>query len=519
MPWILTYTRLTKCPDLLKSGHSEMAKVLDQAARLTDEFVRAMPKALRKSYGQFFTGKETAEFMAGLFSISSDQSEVSLLDPGAGSGLLSVALLERLEKESSVDHIHLTCYETDVHILPLLRNNLELACASLSVKITYTIKTENYITSQASTYNDLLSSHHGMARYDMVICNPPYMKVSKNAPEARAMPDVCYGAPNLYFLFAAMGLSNLRDDGEMVYIIPRSWTSGAYFKAFRRSLLTHGVIEHIHLFGSRSKVFDGDSVLQETMIIKLRKTQNKGKHVTVTYTKTNKDFANVCSYKVLYNHIVRGPDYYIYLITNKKEDDVVGKLSKLKHTLKDFGLVMKTGLTVDFREKDLLRQKAGTDTVPLFFPCHIRHGRVVFPLGCDNEYISNRKKALTQPNVNYLFVKRFTAKEEVRRLQCAVYLARKYPEHERISTQNKINFIAGLKGLSECVVYGLFVLFNSSLYDAYYRILNGSTQVNSTEINNLPVPDISTIEAMGRKLISRKDMSEEVCNEIIKDYL
>ena len=39
------------------------------------------------------------------------------------------------------------------------------------------------------------------------------------APEAKAMPDVCYGAPNLYFLFASMSLFNLKQDGEMVYII------------------------------------------------------------------------------------------------------------------------------------------------------------------------------------------------------------------------------------------------------------------------------------------------------------
>ena len=85
-----------------------------------------------------------------------------------------------------------------------------------------------------------------------------------------------------------------------------------------------------------------------------------------------------------------------------------------------------------------------------------------------------------------MFVKRFTAKEEHRRLQCGVYLARKHPEYTEISTQNKINFISGLRELSECVVYGLYVLFNSTLYDSYYRILNGSTQVNSTEINSMP---------------------------------
>ena len=68
-----------------------------------------------------------------------------------------------------------------------------------------------------------------------IIYNPSYMKIAKDAPEAKAMPDICYGAPNLYFLFAAMGMFDLCPNGELVYIIPRSWTSGAYFKKFARN--------------------------------------------------------------------------------------------------------------------------------------------------------------------------------------------------------------------------------------------------------------------------------------------
>ena len=126
---------------------------------------------------------------------------------------------------------------------------------------------------------------------------------------------------------------------------------------------------------------------------------------------------------------------------------------------------------------------------------------------------------LLQPNVNYLFVKRFTSKEESRRLQCGVYLARRYSQYSKISTQNKINFITGLGGLSECIVYGLYVLFNSTLYDSYYRILNGSTQVNSTEINAMPVPSINIIERMGQELMSSKDMSVFACDQILRSYV
>ena len=180
---------------------------------------------------------------------------------------------------------------------------------------------------------------------------------------------------------------------------------------------------------------------------------------------------------------------------------------------------MKTGLTVDFRNREALRDDAETDAVPLFYSQHIQNGKVVFPAGKDHEYIVTEQNGLLQKNTNYLFVKRFTAKEEHRRLQCGVYLARKHPEYTEISTQNKINFICGLRELSECVVYGLYVLFNSTLYDTYYRILNGSTQVNSTEINSMPVPPMDTIEKMGKELIRVRDMSETTCDNILRSYI
>ena len=180
---------------------------------------------------------------------------------------------------------------------------------------------------------------------------------------------------------------------------------------------------------------------------------------------------------------------------------------------------MKTGLTVDFRNREALRDAAEDQSVPLFYSQHIQNGKVVFPVGKEHEYLVTEQRGLLQPNKNYLFVKRFTAKEEHRRLQCGIYLAKKHPEYSQISTQNKINFIDGMCDLSECVVYGLYVLFNSTLYDCYYRILNGSTQVNSTEVNSMPVPSMDVIEAMGKELIAAHDMSEPVCDRILRGYV
>ncbi len=493
--------------------------MLDCIIERTNKYIDSMPKKERKKYGQFFTSKETAHFMAELYTIPKDLNKIRILDAGAGSGILSCALLERLEQIDSIQTVELACYENDNNILELLRENLQVYQENSKKNIQIEIITDNYITSQYLDFNHMLGGSPNPKKYDLVIGNPPYMKIPKDAPEATAMPEICYGAPNLYFIFAAMGLYNLTDNGEMVYIIPRSWTSGAYFKRFRQYFLTEGKLEHIHLFVSRNRVFDKEDVLQETIIIKVKKTNKIPKKVTITSSQSNGDFDNLTSLTAPYNLVVSGNDYYVYLVTDEKEISVLGRLHRFDKTLPDIGLKMKTGLTVDFRNREILRDEAEDGAIPLFYSQHIRQGEVQFPIQKEHEYVVTDQKGLMQDNRNYLFVKRFTAKEERRRLQCGVYLSKKYPQYKKISTQNKINFVDGLiTEMSECLVYGLYVIFNSTLYDEYYRILNGSTQVNSTEINTMPVPDLESIQEMGRKLMKSKDMSENNCNMILEEY-
>lgn len=492
--------------------------MLDKIVESTEQYMEDMPKSERKSYGQFFTSKETAKYMANLFDIPKDKQHISVLDAGAGSGILTCAFLERLGQMDTVKDIEITCYETDSKILPLLKDNLKLCEAESDKSITVHLVEENYITSQYLEFNHMLMGEEDPPKYDCVIGNPPYMKLPKDAPEAVSMSEICYGAPNMYFLFAAMGLFNLSENGEMVYIIPRSWTSGAYFRRFREYFLTNGRLEHIHLFVSRDKVFDKENVLQETMIIKVKKTAaGNADKVIITSSVSNNDFENISTLQVPYDLVVSGKDYYVYLATDETEVSVLKRLHQFSDTLPDIGLKMKTGLTVDFRNRDILRDNEEEGAIPLFYSQHIKNGEVQFPIHKENEYLVTDKKGLLQKNKNYLFVKRFTAKEERRRLQCGIYLAKEHSEYELISTQNKINFIDSLiSDMSECMVYGLYVLFNSTLYDRYYRILNGSTQVNSTEINAMPVPRLDAIQEMGQQLMQNKDLTERHCNQILE---
>ncbi|MDY6021789.1 MAG: DNA methyltransferase, partial [Sodaliphilus sp.] len=195
--------------------------------------------------------------------------------------------------------------------------------------------------------------------------------------------------------------------------------------------------------------------------------------------------------------------------------NVLHTINHFSKTLPEINLKMQTGIIVDFRTREVLRNELEEGAYPLLYAQHIREGKIVWPLGKEGEVIKTERKSYLQENGNFLLVKRFTSKEEPRRLQCGIYLKKKFDKFKYISTHNKVNFI---KCDSPCVTYGLYVLLNSSLYDCYYRILNGSTQVNSTEINQMPIPDRQVIEEMGRELMHH-ELSEVNCNKILSRWI
>lgn len=65
----------------------------------------------------------------------------------------------------------------------------------------------------------------------------------------------------------------------------------------------------------------------------------------------------------------------------------------------------------------------------------------------------------------------------------------------------------------------MYIVFNSTLYDKYYRILNGSTQVNATEINYMHVPNRKQLKEIGKRIQDINDLSVKTCDEILEELL
>ena len=252
------------------------------------------------------------------------------------------------------------------------------------------------------------------------------------------------------------------------------------------------------------------------MIVKVRKSHVKPRTITVTTTQGNADFVSRTVYEAPYDTVVDRNTGYVFLVTSREEAEVLNQVNIWPDTLHSLGLRVKTGLVVEFRNREALRDEAEEGAIPMFLPGNIQEGGVSFPASDAHRYIVSDQGSLRQKNTNYLFLKRFTTNEEHRRLQCGIYLADEFSEYKEISTQNMVNFICRAGELPAHVVYGLYVLFNSTLYDQYYRILGGSTQVNASEISSIPVPPMSVIEEMGRELMRFGDLSEGGCDRILE---
>ena len=80
---------------------------------------------------------------------------------------------------------------------------------------------------------------------------------------------------------------------------------------------------------------------------------------------------------------------------------------------------------VDFRATEFLRAEPGRDTAPLIYPGRLRHGRVLWPMAASkkpNALLNVPGSAdLMVPEGLYVLTKRFSSKEERRRIVATLY--------------------------------------------------------------------------------------------------
>src|SRR3972149_5595254 len=445
-------------------------------------------KALKNELGQFFTPAPIADFMASLF--TGTQREWRLLDAGAGAGALSAALVARIcESAEPATSIRVTAYELDASLIPKLRHayeQIQKKCERCGIDFSANIFNADFIECASEAIRrDLFSRHNCM--FNSAILNPPYRKINSDSRTRRLWRAAGIETSNLYAGFLALATKLLSASGELVAITPRSFCNGPYFRPFRQQFLETMSLRQIHVFESRSAAFSRDAVLQENVIVHAVKCREKPKSIVLSAS-SGKPGASVESRSCKYTEVVapHDPASFIHLVTDRTEVPIRDQIASLPASLSDLDLSVSTGRVVDFRATDFLRQRTDKRTVPLIRPCHFDNGVVQWPAMRERnpsaklEIESSRN--LLVPRGYYVLVKRFSAKEERRRIVASVYdpsLVRS----ARVGFENHLNYFhANGQGFDGNLARGLATFLNSTAVDLYFRHFSGHPQANATAV-------------------------------------
>jgi len=491
------------------------------AAEQQRRFDAATPPAERKRRGHFGTAPSVADFMAGMFP-DIPPGTVRVLDPGAGVGTLSAALCQRVLCEPSPRHLVFELWENDPSLAPYLRRTMDAcqrAIREAGHEMEFTLQAGDFVLDHSEPS---LFSTGSPPTFDLVITNPPYFKVRKDEKLARVMEHVVHGQPNIYAFFLAVAAGLLRDGGEMVAITPRSYFNGPYFRRFRKWFFDRMTIRGIHSFESRTDAFQENDVLQENVIL-LAERGGGPKDVTVT-SSPGREFHQVDRHVLPYTRVVEGTsgDHVVRVATGGIGQRIVELVDGLPCRFRDLPFRVSTGRVVTFRSAAFLRGDRSDETAPLLWMHNVRPFVTRFPPrnGKPTHIIVNAEsERLLVPAQRYVLLKRFTAKEEKRRLVAGI-VGPTDSYSPVLGLENHLNYVYGTAGeLSNDEAFGLAALFNSALMDCYFRAVSGSTQVNATEIRAMPVPRIETIREIGRAINRGRDTTPSAVERVVGSAL
>jgi len=485
------------------------------------QYSSIISKGHKKVNGQFFTPTEISDFM-GKIASKPKSNEIAILDPGCGTAILTCSLIENIISKSTTS-IELVAYETDFNLFSYTEKSLQYLKKWLNnknINFKYRLFASDFILDMGKSIGK------DKETFDYIISNPPYFKLPKNDQRVLLLKNIVKVQPNIYSLFMVIAVNLLKNNGEMIFITPRSFASGQYFNSFRNYFFNKVNLKLIHLFKTRSKTFDRDKVLQELLIIKASKTKNT--KITISTSEGLKDIENPITNSLKLSDILnlKSKDQTLFLPTSKKEIEIISLFKSWKNNLIDFNIQISTGRVVSFRNKKHLFDIYRNTTVflaPLYWLQNVKKMQIIWPLFDikKSQYINITKETerILLPNKNYIFLRRFSTKDDKSRLICSPYFATEN-KAKFIGVENKLNYIYRIKGeLEKEEIFGISTLLNSDIYDTFFRTFNGNVNVSATEIRLMTFPPLKIIKEIGSKIIESNDFSQENINKITNSIL
>lgn len=473
---------------------------------------------LKKELGQFFTDADIANYMSSMIDIIeglNPDNEIEILDAGAGVGVLSIAAVIRCINLGYCN-IKVTLYEIDETLVTILHSIMKEISSILNKEIffKYDILNDDFI---------LTRPDKEIKKFDLSIINPPYFKYSaNNSIYSKCTHDLFSGDPNIYASFMAIVINSLKINGQMVAIIPRSFTNGLYFKDFRSYMERTSSFEVIHIFKSRNKLFKKGNVLQENIICKfIKKPQSEKIRIISSNTIDDIKDAEINEYNSSF--IIDKVDNFsmIHIPETLKDAEIMKKANSLKSIFSKEEYTISTGKIVSFRNRDLIVDKKEEYTIPLYNASNVKMMHTIWDLdNKKNQYfklLDNHQKLTLNSDI-YILLKRLSSKDEKKRLIASLYIPDEKDNY--VAIDNKLNYISKKNNSFTLVeAMGVCSLLNSTFMDNYFRCFSGNTQVNATEIRIMKFLEKEVIINIGEEILKYNNVTQDIIDKIVEKFI
>jgi adenine-specific DNA-methyltransferase len=263
------------------------------------------------------------------------------------------------------------------------------------------------------------------------------------------------------------------------------------------------------------KIFE-DNVTQEIVIFYGIKAKPDKKQVKISIS-DDKSFKKCFSFfapkKIIFEE--KSSESFIRIPHSQNDLQIIQEIDSWENTLSSIGMEISTGKVVDFRTKEnLVFNLEEKKWVPLLWMHNLRDGVVDWPSKKHSKphgiLLNDTTKNQLIPVDNYVLLKRFTSKNQIRRLYATSLSKNDFKKYSFIGLENHLNYIYGVeKPISIIDLFGLTALLNTSFYDAYYRTFSGNTQVNANEMRKISLPNCKKIMAIGKLVKNKKCLSNK----------
>ncbi len=485
--------------------------MLAMAVRNTKKLVRRYVASDRIRLGRYFTDKNTAATMAASLCIP-EKETLRVLDPGAGTGILSAAIIEEICQAGGVFRIELTAYENDPRFLPMLRDNLERIrkkCRhDYGVRLVADVREEDFFVAGRGIEEP---PAEGEGRYDLILAAPPTGRPAPGSPAKDVMDRLCPRGTDVSFIFSECAAALLAPDGQMSVRLPASFANGANAAPVRRRLFGFAPLIFLSLSA------DAEGKMKKDLFCSVRRGELP-EEVEVRAIRGDRieDLP-----PIPYDVAVYSKECKVLLPKKISDLRLIRAMRALPCRFSDFGLTVRNGLTIETRYPDCLRASRVDGAVPLLHPAGLRGAEILFPTpGRDKPYVVPRIPSLAQPNHTMLLVKRVPVASDGRHLVVGVYYSGQLPHDRQISTANKFLCIEAESGeMDAAFATGLTAVLSSSYYERYCALTDAVRRVNVSSLQLLPFPDRKTITAIGQRLLVARNLSLRVLDTVAGVFL